>query len=328
MEKNKFSEKRQGMLDSFEKKIHSLEPLYCVEKIDDCVYGIHPHSKNESFSLTFLGVVHGNEVSGFFILMDFLEYLLRVKPELPFSVGIALGNLKAFKADKRFVESDLNRSFGSQARENWEQRRAFCLEKLLSRTKFLLDFHQTQRPSSSPFFVFPYTKNGLFFAAQLSSKIPIVTHWGAGFSKDGMCTDEFVNSKGGTGVTLETGFCGDDPLQISFGFSLMIKAIFYNANQYRDQNIELPEGISLDDLSLYTWSLVFPYPENSFVQLKENLHNFMYIEKETILGKKESLDFKSPEEGYLLFPKYVLKGDSIPKELFRLVKKISPKNLP
>ena len=54
----------------------------------------------------------------------------------------------------------------------------------------------------------------------------------------------------------------------------------------------------------------------------------MYIEKGTILGKNDSVFLKSPEEGYLLFPKYVLKGDSLPKELFRLVKKISPKNLP
>jgi len=328
MEKNKISEKRQGMLDCFENTVHSLESLYCVEKIDECIYGIHPHSKSESFSLTFLGIVHGNEISGFYILMDFLEYLLKVKPRLPFSIGIALGNLKAFKADKRFIESDLNRSFGSQARKNWEEERAFSLQKLLSRTQFLLDFHQTQRPSSTPFFIFPYTKNGLFFAAHLSHKTPIVTRWGSGFSKDGMCTDEFVNSKGGTGVTLETGFCGDDPLQISFGFSLMIKAIFYDKNQYKDQKIAIPDGISLDDLNLYKCSLVFPYPEDSLVQLKPDLYNFMYIKKGEILGKNGKCSFKSPEEGYLLFPKYVLEGEIPPKEVFRLVKKFPPKNLP
>ena len=52
-----------------------------------------------------------------------------------------------------------------------------------------------------------------------------------------MCTDEFVNSHNGTGITLETGYRGINPLQASLGFSLLLK-LFRTSNPLKQSDLE------------------------------------------------------------------------------------------
>lgn len=321
-------EAREKDLEKFEKGIKELSTVYEVETLGEFSYIIHKKKKSERARLTIMGLTHGNEVSGFWILFEFISYLKKIKPHLPFSIGVALGNTEAFKEGERFLECDLNRSFASKEPKLKEQKRAGILSKLLLRTDFLVDFHQTQRPTLKPFFIFPYTKNGFNLAANLSEEIPIVTHWGGGFSKDGMCTDEYLNSKGGTGISIETGYCGRDPLQISFGLKLIFEAVFLKTFLRKEKTLSFPENLSPNELSIYTWSFVYPYPETELVSLIEGLINFSFIEKGKELGLCGTSILRAEEEGYLMFPKYIKSSQPKPKELFRLLKKISYKDLP
>ena len=321
-------EGRKENLKQFKKKMEALSNSYEVENIDDYLYVLHGDERNERVRFTVLGLTHGNEVAGFYILEKFISYLEALKIKLPFSVGIALGNYEAYCEGKRFLDCDLNRSFGTSRNEYREQKRAKIISKLLQRTDFLLDFHQTQRPCLSPFFIFPYHEKSLLLAAHLDSRIPIVTHWSGGFSKDGMCTDEYVNSLGGVGISLETGYLLRDSLQISFGFELVLKMIFHDACLKSDVQMSPISESDLKQLIVYSWAHVFPYPSEGRVILNEDLSNFSFIQKGSKLGEVEGLDIRAKEEGYLLFPKYIKSSDPRPKELFRLIKRVSYADLP
>ena len=273
--------------------------------------------------LTLQAITHGNEVGGIDVLVECIRLIKGrvVQPEFP--IAFILGNIDAALADRRFVERDLNRSFGREGQGDLEDARARALEPLLEQSAFFLDFHQTIEPAVQPFFIFPYTQPCLEFAAALHDRIPIVTHWGQPFSKDGMCTDEYVNHKGGIGITLELGQKGFDLYHSAVGVQTALAAVHYVHCEFTGENLQKPARLTTD---LYTWKAVVPYEEG--LTLKEGLFNFQPIKRGDLVGRKNGEPVKAREEGWLLFPKYMRDPAApAPREIYRIVKKIGPEQL-
>ncbi len=292
-----------------------------MEKMAPYAYVWHPETSLSSLpkpiAVTLQAATHGNEVGGIEVLLEVL-ILLRAKVLQPvFPIAFVLGNPAGIKANRRFVERDLNRSFGQSAQGLEEERRARLLEPLLEKTALFVDFHQTIEPTHRPFFIFPYTASSYAFAAALHRQIPIVTHWGPSFSKDGMCTDEFVNYKGGTGLTLELGQKGFDPYHTGVGLQVALAAVQYGMKQFIETQ-DLPAAMHEE---LYTWKSVIAYEEG--MQLRDGLVNFQNIKVGDEVGSKKGQPLRADADGWLLFPKYP--RDPLappPKELYRLVKRI------
>lgn len=93
-----------------------------------------------------LGGTHGNERLG-------IELVALLKKQPIQGVDATLANPKAIKAGKRFVESDLNRSFGASFPGTYESRLAARLAKLTRSYDVVLDFHNTQTPKNNCTFV-------------------------------------------------------------------------------------------------------------------------------------------------------------------------------
>jgi succinylglutamate desuccinylase len=165
---------KQKLLDQFDELLADLASHYPLKKLGNYIYILGPQKKNEKVSFTFTGIIHGDEPSGFLLILELLKFLKSFKPTLNFSMGLALGNFNAFLANKRFLETDLNRSFSSPKVDSLEQKRAVELSQLLSQTKILIDFHQTIQPSHYPFFIFPFTKRGLALAHYLATDLPFL----------------------------------------------------------------------------------------------------------------------------------------------------------
>src|SRR5688500_8204536 len=74
------------------------------------------HIKNKSLNsnptLGFLALVHGNEYVGLPIINSLIQSLLSGEVELKSDVYFGLGNVPASFANQRFIDEDLNRSFG------------------------------------------------------------------------------------------------------------------------------------------------------------------------------------------------------------------------
>jgi succinylglutamate desuccinylase len=283
--------------------------------------------------LTISALTHGVEVGGLAVLVELLELVTRgqVPMDLPF--GVALGNIPAAENSVRFVERDLNRSFGRESTKMLEEKRADDLEKLFSRTQYLLDIHQVKLEIDRPFWIFPYTHGGYQFARAVAADVSVITHWGRGFSQDGQCSDEWVNGQGGVGVTIELGQNGFDPDQIKKGLEVCLSALSYASEKVGGQEVQR-SGVK-KRAPLYTWGEIIAYPPTGKPVLNPGWHNFKFVKAGEVIGSFSGEDIKATVTGPVLFPKYPEPrpdgsyADVPPAaELIRVLREISEAELP
>jgi hypothetical protein len=195
----------------------------------------------------------------------------------------------------------------------------------------LLDIHQVKLPSQTPFWIFPYSRQGFQLARELEGTLPIITHWAGGFSKDGQCTDEFVNNAGGVGITIELGQNGFDPLQIALGSTIARRLI-----NSRLKSSKAPSTVSSAFAGpLYTWSEVLPYPDTGVPVLDPGWTNFAPVAKGQRLGAWQGHVYAASSDGVVMFPKYPkrLENGDYPSErpaaeLVRILRRIEEGQLP
>ncbi|SMF55276.1 succinylglutamate desuccinylase/aspartoacylase domain-containing protein [Pseudobacteriovorax antillogorgiicola] len=308
----------------------SSSEAFTVSKLCDYGYQLTPKKPKltppdgKSTALTLMAVTHGDEVAGIAILNKIVDLLLSDVIVLPYAINLALANPWGSRKNRRFVERDLNRSFGRSAMDTLEDKRAKDLEPLLKSTAYLVDFHQTIEPSHRPFFIFPYDERGFQFARHLAPDIPVVTHWGGGFSKDGACSDEFVNRHGGVGLTIELGQKGFNVFSEGVGVQVGLKAIDVVQSYLRQESLEANE----EEAEIYTWAEVIPYPEGE-AALDEGWYNFQWVDEGQRLGFVNGDDLKASQSGPILFPKYIREssGGVRPKEICRIMKRVTAEQL-
>lgn len=296
-----------------------------VEKPFDHAWVLRPKSASpETIGLTVCGIIHGNEVAGLPILNALLRDVLTGHASLEIPIALILGNPPAACQNRRFLERDLNRSFSRAHPATWEERRARDIEKVLARTAFLLDLHQTSEPSETPFFIFPYSAQGYRFARAVAPQLPVVTHWGAPFSKDGQCTDEYVNARGGAGITLELGQNGMRDEAIAAGLAAARQALAVVTRKLAGEELPRPAGTP----NLYTWGEILPFPASGGNPLRPGWYNFKAVRKGEVLGETPEGTLVSPLDGRILFPKYVRDAAAArPAELCRILKPVREEEL-
>ncbi len=289
-------------------------------------------SPSKSIACTIMAITHGDEVGGLWALNTFLANLQPDTITAP--IAVILGNVAASKAGRRYLEKDLNRSFSAKGDFSEIKRAQELADHVLSQTAFLLDIHQTIEPAREPFFIFPFEKNAYLWARTIDSKMAMVTHWGAAFSKDGMCTDAFVNSQGGVGLTVELGQAGIELKQLTKGVELIRAAVASASKTYHNQinnqnsNQEDPSLKSFDEIlkadrKIYTWAHTEPYP-SAPVQLRDGLFNFLEVKHGESIGKVGGRELNCGADGWLMFPKYNRQNlQPPPAELYRVLKQVT-----
>jgi succinylglutamate desuccinylase len=319
-------------IQQFVRRCESLASFgFKVERLTEYAYhisGPNPviaNSKNsaKAYPLTIFGLIHGVEVAGIAVLNEVLSMLQTGTVQLKSPICVALGNPWAAHVEKRFVERDLNRSFASiGARQKREEMRAEQLEKILDQTAYFLDLHQTKEHSPEPFFIFPYSAAGFALARRIAPIAPIITRKEGAYSKEGMCSDEYVNSKGGIGITLELGQNGFTPMAIGVGVAACIRAIeFNNLNHLDGKSLEQDPVWGGHFGHVYTWAAVMDYPESGEVNLRPELVNFMKVKQGEILGSHDGRNIICPADGWMLFPQhYRDKSQPRPKEMLRILR--------
>ncbi|MEZ4741670.1 MAG: succinylglutamate desuccinylase/aspartoacylase family protein [Bdellovibrionota bacterium] len=291
----------------------------------------------KAIALAILGITHGNELAGLAVVNDFLAYLASGFIELEVPIAVALSNVEAARKNVRFLDKDLNRSFSNDDTETLEGKRAKQLELFLKDTYRLLDFHQTSKPGIEPFFIFPYTVDGFDFARCVDPHRCIVTHWGESFSTEGGCTDEYVNSNGGCGISYELGQNGFDPYQIALGVNSALWALQVVTADIKGVACSRRNYLSRVENrgKIYTWEKIVPFPKDGLPIFDYGWDNFTLVEKGEVLGTFEGGNsdglFRSEATGRILFPKYIdkeTKFTSRPTELYRILKEIKESDLP
>jgi hypothetical protein len=280
-------------------------------------------------ALALMGLTHGNEWAGAAVVANLAALMAsgQLTPGAP--TAFFLGNTAAGRENKRFLDRDMNRSFGRKTRELREEARAAELAAVLKDAAFFLDYHQVSRPSDRPFFIFPYSKASFDLARAIAPRKTVVTHWGKPFSSEGMCSDEFVNGQGGVGLSLELGQNGFDPYQIAVGVEAGIWAM----------RAVLPEMqpfgrlVAGEEGEIFTWAEIMPWPDGEYVELVEGLTNFKMLQPGERVGTVDGKPIVTATGGRVLFPKYMTRDqqktmETRPTELLRVMKKITEIDLP
>lgn len=299
-----------------------------VEEVAEHAFLIHPSTpyhasaQNKDIGITIMGLTHGNEVAGIAALTDWLRSVSYESSFPTVPIAVILGNVRAGRLNQRFCERDLNRSFNRSETGTWEDQRARELERILSRTSFLIDLHQTILPSVSPFFIFPYTPESFSWAQEINHRLPIVTHWGAPFSADGCCTDEYVNGCGGIGLTIELGQNGFGPALVATGIQAIERAVTTATRRLKKE----ASLFSTSEAEIYTWAASLPYPKDG-VGLRVGYINFQDVKTGERLGGSDATPILSPNDGKILFPKYPPSGSASPAEVCRIIRRITSDEL-
>lgn len=283
----------------------------------------------ERIDLCFVGLLHGNEYLGTAIVNDVLQnYLDEFSVSSP-RIGFALGNVEAARQNTRFLEYDLNRSFGSEGTRHLEWRRAKELESFLKRSDLLIDFHQTREQSVSPFFIFPYHELGFKFAHLLAPELPIVTHWGDSFSTAGLCSDEYVIEQGGVGITIEMGQNGFDSVRQNLGVQIAKRALSQMRSLRLSGFIKTLQSSPLAHDEIYTWQQVFEWPASGQAKLLERWENLSSIKAGTAFCEIDKVIYHCEKDGRVIFPYYPRPTDrKAQNELGRLIRKVTVAELP
>lgn len=243
--------------------------------------------------LLILTLVHGNEAGSLVAAHDFLEgYLTGASPCA--RVAVLVCHQEAAAENVRFLERDLNRCFGIGDMVSLEGRKAQQLEKIILRSRYLIDLHQTNYETKSDFFIFPDSPSNIAFAAQLCANTPIITH-GLDFSDDGYTSDTYATMNGIVSITYEMGQIGRANEQAPKTAALLKRAA---ALCQSELVVSARPAANVMTFSQRVTA-------SSQKRLIPNLVNLSKIKKGEVIGYDDTAGpIVAEHDGYVLFPKY------------------------
>lgn len=319
----------QAELEIFEKHLRRPWKNYEVQSMGPSMFRLKPRSlsKQKLTTLGFMALVHGNEVLGLPVLNALIQSLEKGEIESQVEIYFALGNVPAALADKRFLEEDLNRSFGLNSFESREALRARELEKgMLDHCDYLIDLHQTGEAAKNAFFIFQYTSpRCLAFLSKINSSIPTIVQLDPIGDNTGLASDEYVRNRGGFGTTLELGMAGVSEAYFQLGLSTCEKVIatLNEKNHFSQNDFDFSKKLSFP---LYQLSYRFKITEEG-TELHPGWENLQNLRKGEAVGQSGSQTIYSPVSGFMVFPRYSSVG-KVGQNLFYVCTKVDPKDLP
>lgn len=271
---------------------------------------------------TVLGfITHGNEHGSLPAALALQAALMRTTPAGP--VTLLLGNIEAAREDKRFLDEDYNRVFTfDRPATSKERKRAERVRPVLESADFFLDFHQTQTPTASPFYTFPWdTALGCWSQLLAAAPVGLTRSPGKLFSPGLRCLDEYVRAQGRTGLTVEVGYRGQAPQQAAL-VETTAKRLLRAVDETALGHVSI-EDLAKDQPPIKWYTTTHIVETNSpKMRLKAGLSNWSKVMAGEALHAEGSPAFHSPSAGRALFPKYPAPGQPAPPELLRIATEI------
>ncbi len=289
-----------------------------LEDFGEYIFSLQPKNRLSSGykkSISLMGLTHGNEVAGAYVLNNFLRLILNNKVQINNTIYFILGNPKAYLKNIRYLEKDLNRCFASVELKTYEDRRSKEIQKVIKRSDILIDFHQTQTYTPQAFFVITSNDYNLKFLKQLDFRIPVLDLHNPSTnhtnSSPFLTADEYMGEINKIGVAVELGtkgFCND---QITLGLSILHQTF---------KILNRPHILYSDQLDIYK-ELTKVKRNCDCCQLSKKIENFYKVKKGEIVAMCLHGEIKSPVNGHVIFPKKDNKV-KVNSPLFTILKRI------
>lgn len=271
--------------------------------------------------------VHGDEIGSLPALFNMLDAFALQTKIYPGQLTVSLGNIKAMEKGVRYVEVDMNRHFGDYNIQADEALRAKELCSLIDSCDLFIDLHQTIEPTVEAFYVLSDTPINKKFARCINvAKKGILKR----IEMDTYSTaTTYAFRKGKPSITIEfsqKGF-GNSVDQLCSKALEQIMSIGLNLEG--SKNID-----SLDDSLFFQpeWLHITHYQpfDGPRCHLLPGWKNLSPVNKQQLLGHLNSgEEFRSPVNGYALFPKYVerdSKGNPVqppPRDIIAICENLS-----
>ena len=264
-------------------------------------------------------IIHGNENGTLPAALRLVEALRSGEVQTGGPVSVLLGNPAAAREDVRFLEEDFNRVFTfDRPAESLERRRAESVRAVLDAADLFLDFHQTQTPTESAFWTFPWdTRFGHWARVAAVAPVGITRAPGQVFSKGTCCLDEYVRGRGKIGITAELGMRGEDADQANAAFEACVRVLSAVDAIAAGATTLSARADAERSIRWYRTAHVVP-ARDAHDRLRPGVENWMPVEGGERLSAVGTPEIVAPEAGVVLFPKYPRDGDPPPPELFRI----------
>ncbi|MRI58967.1 MAG: aspartoacylase [Epsilonproteobacteria bacterium] len=240
------------------------------------------------------GGVHGNELLGIYLVKD----LLRHRPSIDLDLDLFLANPKAIEACRRYIDYDLNRSFGPIAakEDRYEFERAKKIKNHLAKSDFLIDLHTTTANMGISVILSSQdalSQNVAKILAAEFEEVRIVRWFG---TEEG----EFINSCVPSSITLE---CGP----VCQG--LLDARLYFQAKKVLLRALEILQKGQRADFELECYDIVeyvdFPRRDGElFGMIHPHLlgRDFSYLRQgDPIFVTFDHKEITSQKEGYAVF---------------------------
>ena len=297
-----------------EAKSFFVNPTLQVREIDEFAFTASTRSGSSSRKRAVLvALTHGNEVGGIEAIYEASKEFA-AHPSESVEITFALSNIAAAKAGKRFIERDLNRSFGVKNGTQLEHQFAKRIESICEGVDLIIDFHQTVEPSEIGFFIVPFSPANLGLAETICGESPLIVYE-KNFSADGQTLTAYALENNIKALTYEAGALGIDPVQVD-----ACRDIFMRLMTYLNETSALPKKHQLFGFSSAT---IQGGPGRT---LRAGFKNFTKVKRGEEIGSNENGPIIAADDGAILFPKYgTLAMQSA--ELCRIVVPISRETL-
>lgn len=267
------------------------------------IYTLNPNSKTK---VVLQSLVHGNEKIGK-IILDEVKQIIENK-ELHTELVFLESNLRAYQENKRYIDTDLNRQLSKANIEKLEQKDLSTLsheEKLaidlsyhLYNADFLLDIHATRFPTK-PFIYSANTAQHLDIISALDVELVVLSDSESDLMGS---TDEFVDSYGGVGFTLEAGGVNDYQYKekmVNLVVDFLVKVGTLQPKNHSFKNTH----------KKFTSVRSFKAPSNDFTLAKQ-FKNFDILKKGDLIGKSGDKFFYAKQEAIIIFTYPVKSGET------------------
>jgi len=245
--------------------------------------------------------VHGDEKCG-------VEALEKILPNLKIEHGTVLfgyGNPQAIVANKRYIETNLNRMFIDdesltiKEKESYEYQRAQFLKTYFAEAEALLDIHASSIPNSRAFVICEVNAKEIvkFFPVSLVvSGFDTVEPGG---------TDSYMNSVGKVGICLE---CGNikDPQSTKIAEESIFA--FLKARGHIKNNLVPQKQTSIQMYEKY-------FAKTDTFTLLKPFENFEMLEENQLIGIDGQEDVRTTKRSLILFAH---NGTKVGDEVFLL----------
>jgi succinylglutamate desuccinylase len=207
--------------------------------------------------IAIVGCLHGDELIGKYVLDELTK-------SNNLNIRFFLGNEKAIKQNKRFIETDLNRCFPGKKDGNHEEKLAHNLTKKLCKYDLVIDIHSTTAKTDPFIIITKQNKKIIDFVKKIPIKNTV-------FMRNSIASGKALIDHVQCGISLE--FNKDfDPIQVKNTIIDTINNIYKNKEQTKfskQESFEVYDIIKKSDVK---------YPEiNNFRLTKLDNDSFYPI---------------------------------------------------